>query len=104
MTWFSQQGNNSGKEVDKKIVLPPPDQYGNYWFKDRRGPAIFKGGKSAGLVKLGRPKEGDYWFISLGVVEGTVMRDTIDGKKIRYFTTPQEALEVLNEMIGPCGK
>lgn len=104
MTWFSQQSNSGSKEVDKKIVLPSPDQYGNYWFKDRKGPAIFKAGKSQGLVKLGRPKEGDYWFISLGVVEGTVMRDTAEGKKIRYFNTPQEALEVLNETLGRCGK
>lgn len=70
--------------------LPRPDQYGNYWlsFGQRpNGPALLK----AGGYKASNRSEG--WFASHGDDRGVLF----SGTQIRYFLTPESALEALRE-------
>lgn len=80
--------------------LPEPDDFGNYWLKTHaRAPAVLKGGKGdGGLAENGArtiKNDREHWFVSVGEGELLFHGDGV----IRYFATPQLALEALNEAM-----
>ncbi len=73
------------------LRLPAPDGFENYWFGAKpHGPAIFH--------TYGTPRQPTRagWFISAGDDRGILF--TTEGK-IRYFSDPQAALEVLLPLL-----
>jgi hypothetical protein len=73
-------------------LLPAPDPCGNYWLGPRpHGAAIFASGKEP------RPVHPGLFFASAGAQGGILMSRA----GIRYFTTPEEALLALNEVLCP---
>lgn len=91
---------------ERLMNLPEPNQFGAYWLgskdpKEASG-AIFPAADEstvAGkkLVRL-RGKQSGKFFASAGIEHGVLF----DGdKKIRYFDTPQEALEAVRTILCP---
>lgn len=85
--------------------LPQPDQYGNYYLGSSphgkgKLPAIFKGGcetkNTDGKLILVRQHGdlGERWFICLPNCVEFYYND------IRYFPSPQKALEYMREMMA----
>lgn len=63
--------------------VPEPDRFGNYWFDDQDGPAVFP-------IRGIKGKVGG-WMASLGTRRGAVM----DATGIKAFPTAAEAIQAV---------